>query len=80
MSSLEAKEIPPISCGAADHVRLFIYLSWLSNSWGPGKRESSAKFDPSPPKPYNDQNGQFAPVLTIECRGLEFWGFEPGVR
>ncbi|KAI0348371.1 DUF866-domain-containing protein [Trametopsis cervina] len=43
------------------------------------KREHSAKFeDKSPTLPYSaDANGQFAPFLTIECRGLEFVGFEP---
>lgn len=45
------------------------------------KRESSAKFEAaSPPKPYSaDANGQFAPLVTIECRGLEFVGFDPRV-
>ncbi|KAL7285112.1 hypothetical protein ACG7TL_000204 [Trametes sanguinea] len=43
------------------------------------KRESSAKFDPSEkPKSYSaDANGQLAPFLTIDCRGLEFVGFDP---
>lgn len=43
------------------------------------KRESSAKFeDKSPTLSYSaDHNGQFAPFLTIECRGLEFVGFDP---
>lgn len=45
-----------------------------------GKRESSAKFDPSPPRPYTDENCQFTPMLIIECRGLEFVGFDPQVR
>ncbi len=44
-----------------------------------GKRESSAKFDPSPPTPYSAENAQFAPLLKIECRGLEFVGFDPSV-
>lgn len=46
---------------------------------GSCKRESSAKFDEkSPTIPYSaDANGQFAPILTIECRGLEFVGFDP---
>jgi hypothetical protein len=44
---------------------------------GSCKRESSAKFDPSPPQPYKAENGQFAPLVKIECRGLEFIGFEP---
>ena len=45
------------------------------------KRESSAKFDPGfKPQPYPaDTNGQFAPFLTIDCRGLEFVGFDPRV-
>lgn len=43
------------------------------------KRESSAKFeDKSPTLSYSaDHNGQFAPFLTIDCRGLEFVGFDP---
>ncbi|KAG9295862.1 hypothetical protein G9A89_006601 [Geosiphon pyriformis] len=42
------------------------------------KRESSAQFDPTPTKPYtNDDSGQFAKIVTIECRGLEFIDFEP---
>ncbi|PSR75873.1 hypothetical protein PHLCEN_2v8787 [Hermanssonia centrifuga] len=43
------------------------------------KRESSAKFEgKSPTIPYSaDANSQFAPFLTIECRGLEFIGFDP---
>jgi len=41
------------------------------------KRESSAKFDPAQNHPYSDENGQFAPLLVIECRGLEFVGFDP---
>ncbi|KAK0478243.1 hypothetical protein IW261DRAFT_1608495 [Armillaria novae-zelandiae] len=42
------------------------------------KRESSAKFDSSYlPQPYCAENGQFAPLLKIECRGLEFIGFDP---
>ncbi|KAL1737054.1 hypothetical protein EV714DRAFT_265868 [Schizophyllum commune] len=41
------------------------------------KRESSAKFDTAyGVKPYSAENGQFGPLLTIECRGLEFVGFD----
>ncbi|KAI6153663.1 DUF866-domain-containing protein [Pisolithus tinctorius] len=41
------------------------------------KRESSAKFDPSAAvRPYSD-SGNFAELLVIECRGLEFVGFDP---
>jgi len=45
------------------------------------KRESSAKFDAANPTiPYSaNNNGQFAPFLTIDCRGLEFIGFDPRV-
>jgi len=40
-------------------------------------RESSASFS-EPPKPYSsDSNGQFAALLTMECRGLEFASFDP---
>ncbi|KAJ8083944.1 hypothetical protein AAF712_000844 [Marasmius tenuissimus] len=42
------------------------------------KRESSAKFDPSKTIPYTEEHsGQLAPFLKVECRGLEFIGFEP---
>ena len=45
------------------------------------KREHSAKFEPGEkPKSYSaDANGQFAPFLTMDCRGLEFVGFDPKV-
>ncbi|KAJ7487511.1 hypothetical protein B0H11DRAFT_1860583 [Mycena galericulata] len=42
------------------------------------KRESSAKFeDAYPIRAYDAENGQFGPLLQIECRGLEFIGFDP---
>ncbi|KAJ3480725.1 hypothetical protein NLI96_g8148 [Meripilus lineatus] len=43
------------------------------------KRESSAKFEAnSPPVPYTlERNGQLAPFVTIDCRGLEFIDFDP---
>ncbi|KAJ8584697.1 DUF866-domain-containing protein [Rhizopogon salebrosus TDB-379] len=42
------------------------------------KRESSASFSAEPPKPYSAElNGQFAALLTMECRGLEFADFDP---
>jgi len=46
---------------------------------GTCKRESSAKFEPDfPPQPYpSEANGQFAPLVAIDCRGLEFVGFDP---
>lgn len=45
-----------------------------------GKRESSAKFETAVPmKPYIAENGQYGPLLTVECRGLEFTGFDPRV-
>ena len=45
------------------------------------KRESSAKFETSsPPQPYPaDANGQFSPLIIIDCRGLEFISFDPRV-
>lgn len=43
------------------------------------KRESSAKFEPSSPQPYAAANGEFAPFIIIECRGLEFTSFDPRV-
>ncbi|CAI2164069.1 16973_t:CDS:2 [Funneliformis geosporum] len=45
------------------------------------KRESSAQFDPSPVKPYTiESSGNFAQMITIECRGLELIDFEPRAR
>ncbi|KAK7064301.1 hypothetical protein R3P38DRAFT_2823626 [Favolaschia claudopus] len=45
---------------------------------GECKRESSAKFeDAYGVKPYVAENGQFGPLLVVECRGLEFVDFEP---
>ncbi|PAV22358.1 hypothetical protein PNOK_0231500 [Pyrrhoderma noxium] len=42
------------------------------------KRESSAKFDTVPPKPYSaEANGQLEPLVVLDCRGLEFVGFNP---
>ncbi|EIM92592.1 DUF866-domain-containing protein [Stereum hirsutum FP-91666 SS1] len=43
------------------------------------KREHFAKFEAaSPPQAYKaDANGQFAPLITVDCRGLEFTGFDP---
>lgn len=43
------------------------------------KREHSAKFEPNvEPKAYSiDSNGDFAPLVTLDCRGLEFTGFDP---
>ena len=44
------------------------------------KREASARFEPSfPTKPYSAENGQLAPFLTLDCRNLEFVGFDPKV-
>jgi Eukaryotic protein of unknown function (DUF866) len=45
-----------------------------------GKRESSAKFEPTAMTPYTSANAQFEPLLVIECRGLEFTDFDPRVR
>ncbi|KAF9015068.1 hypothetical protein BDQ17DRAFT_13321 [Cyathus striatus] len=42
------------------------------------KRESSAKFElATPVQPYTSANTQFQPLLVVECRGLEFTGFDP---
>ncbi|PPQ92679.1 hypothetical protein CVT25_013986, partial [Psilocybe cyanescens] len=41
------------------------------------KRESSAKFETTAFIPYTAENAQFQPLLVIECRGLEFIGFDP---
>jgi len=43
---------------------------------GTCKRENSAKFEPTV-KPYHNENAQFAPLVVLDCRGLEFTGFNP---
>jgi hypothetical protein len=44
------------------------------------KREASAKFEPGfQTKLYLSENRQFEPFLTMDCRNLEFTGFEPKV-
>ncbi|KAH7910881.1 hypothetical protein BJ138DRAFT_1086755 [Hygrophoropsis aurantiaca] len=70
--SLNRKEEREVSGGK----KSFAHLVWRC---GFCKRESSAKFDPSfAPQPYtSESNGQFAPFLVIDCRGLEFIGFDP---
>jgi len=41
------------------------------------KRESSAKFEPVPPLAYSaDSSGSFAPLVILDCRGLEFIAFD----
>ncbi len=69
------------SFGAVECVRppSMIVFHPLKLSRRSGKRESSAKFEATKPLPYTDENGQFAPLLTIECRGLEFVDFDPRV-
>jgi len=56
------------------------HLAWQSLTNPTGKRESSAKFESTPFKPYTPENAEFGPLLVIECRGLEFVGFDPRVR
>ncbi|KAB5594377.1 hypothetical protein CTheo_2154 [Ceratobasidium theobromae] len=43
------------------------------------KRESSAKFEAASfAQPYTaESNGQWAPLVTVDCRGLEFVKFDP---
>jgi Eukaryotic protein of unknown function (DUF866) len=45
------------------------------------KRESSAKFETAyPTQVYSaDSNGQPAPFVILDCRGLEFIGFQARV-
>ena len=67
-------------CGAVECVGFFLLLPPAVGSLFLGKRESTAKFDPAVPvTPYTAENGQFGPLLKIECRGLEFVGFDPSV-
>lgn len=42
-------------------------------------RDSSAKFEPVIKSYSAESNGQLAPLLVMDCRGLEFIGFEPRV-
>jgi hypothetical protein len=49
------------------------------NTISVGKRESSAKFESTAFIAYNNENAQFAPLLVLDCRGLEFIGFDPRV-
>lgn len=45
---------------------------------GTCKREASARFESAfPTKPYSSENGQLEPFLTLDCRNLEFIGFDP---
>ena len=44
-----------------------------------GKHENSARFESLDDTPYNNENAQFAPLLLLDCRGLEFIGFDPKV-
>ena len=44
-----------------------------------GKHENSARFESLDDIPYNNENAQFAPFLLLDCRGLEFIGFDPKV-
>lgn len=48
---------------------------------GSCKRQHSASFEPAvPPRPYSaESNGQFARLVELDCRGLEFVGFDPRV-
>jgi len=68
--SLNRKEEREVTAGKGSKAN-FVWRCGLC------RRESSAKFDAPPPQPYSAENGQLAPLLTIECRGLEFIGFEP---
>lgn len=67
------------SCGSAVFVHTLLFLFFILALINLiGKRESSAKFEPSV-LPYNNENAQFAPLLVLDCRGLEFTGFDPRV-
>ncbi|KAI9512821.1 DUF866-domain-containing protein [Russula earlei] len=70
--SLNRIEEHPVSTGK-DNTAHFVWRC------GHCKRESYAKFDASsPPRPYSvDANGNFAPFITVDCRGLEFTSLDP---
>jgi len=45
---------------------------------GTCKREANAKFETAfQTKPYSSENGHLEPFLTLDCRNLEFVGFDP---
>ncbi|TFK57014.1 DUF866-domain-containing protein [Heliocybe sulcata] len=69
LNRLEEKEV----AGGKGSTANFVWRCGLC------KRESSAKFEAAhPPQAYQaDSSGQFAPLVTIECRGLEFTSFDP---
>ncbi|KAH6917474.1 hypothetical protein BKA70DRAFT_1367901 [Coprinopsis sp. MPI-PUGE-AT-0042] len=68
MNRLEEREVS----GSKNATAHFVWKCGLC------KREHSAKFDNSVKvKPYSAENGQLQPILVIECRGLEFIGFQP---
>jgi hypothetical protein len=70
-----------------DSIAFFQETRNISNSRGSAhlvwrcgncKKESSASFVAEPSKPYSSEsNGQFATLLKMECRGLEFTDFAP---
>ncbi|KAI0307893.1 DUF866-domain-containing protein, partial [Multifurca ochricompacta] len=70
--TLNRLEVHPVSA-SKDNTAHFVWKCGLC------KRESSAKFETSsPPQPYPDTaNGQFAPFIALDCRGLEFTSFDP---
>ena len=77
------KEALPILYGGVDCVRspsTYLQMPLTVSVLYSGKRESSAKFESTAITPYTSQNAQFEPLLVIECRGLEFIGFDPRVR
>lgn len=81
MKFLVAKEAQQILFGAVERVRDVCYFDTEYASFRQtGKRESSAKFETSAITPYIAENGQYGPLLVLECRGLEFTGFDPKVR
>lgn len=75
-----------ISSGGADCVS-YISLTRKKERLSPpdspalsGKRESWAKFElSSPVEAYSPEAREFKPLLIVECRGLEFIGFDPQV-
>lgn len=73
----------PILYGGVDCVRspsMYRQMPLIVSVLYLGKRESSAKFESAAITSYASENAQFEPLLVIECRGLEFIGFDPRVR
>jgi len=90
---LEAECATQVKCNSCNEVHpKFVTVNRLQKRDVPGSkgatanfiwkcsfcnRQHIAKFDLSPTREYSDENGDYNPFLVVECRGLEFIGFDP---